>query len=67
MAEKSGKQPAILTFRQYMGICTHSRTAGKITVIIGGDFHCLLAFKLTPEFLFGEVIRHLFAQRYALY
>ena len=36
-AEKSGKQLAILTFRQYMCIWTHLRTAGKMTVT-GGDF-----------------------------
>ena len=28
--ERSGKQQAIVTLRQYMYTCTHPRTAGKI-------------------------------------
>ena len=42
--EKPWKQPAKLTLRQYICICTHSRTVGKMTVI-RGDFYRLPAFK----------------------
>ena len=45
-AEKFGKQPAILPIRQFMCICSHCRTAGKMTKI-GGDFRHLPAFKYT--------------------
>ena len=31
--EKSGKQPAKLTLRQYICICTHLRTTDKMNVV----------------------------------
>ena len=42
--EKTGKQPAIMTLSQYICICTHLRTVGKMTRVTG-DFRRLAAFK----------------------
>ena len=46
--EKFGKQPAILTLKQYLYICTYLITVDKMTVI-GEYFRHLLAFKYTLD------------------